>query len=198
MYRGGTSPRCTVTIKEEENMKITVVGRHMSVPADLQELAEKKLAKLDKYFATEEKATVTFSRKRNRENIEITIAAANTLFRCETDDETFRNAIDRAVDTIDRQIRKNKTKLEKRMRAQGAAVAKGITEMADELSEATDFVVRRKEFTLKPMSVEEAILQMNLLGHEFFVFKDDQSGDTCVVYARRDGDYGLIVPEHKE
>ncbi len=195
MYRGGTSPRCTVTIKEEENMKITVVGRHMSVPADLQELAEKKLAKLDKYFATEEKATVTFSRKRNRENIEITIAAANTLFRCETDDETFRNAIDRAVDTIDRQIRKNKTKLEKRMRAQGAAVAKGITEMADELSEATDFVVRRKEFTLKPMSVEEAILQMNLLGHEFFVFKDDQSGDTCVVYARRDGDYGLIVPD---
>ena len=98
-------------------MKITVVGRHMSVPADLQELAEKKLAKLDKYFATEEKATVTFSRKRNRENIEITIAAANTLFRCETDDETFRNAIDRAVDTIDRQIRKNKTKLEKRLRA---------------------------------------------------------------------------------
>ena len=195
MYRGGTSPRCTVTIKEEENMKITVVGRHMSVPADLQELAEKKLAKLDKYFATEEKATVTFSRKRNRENIEITIAAANTLFRCETDDETFRNAIDRAVDTIDRQIRKNKTKLEKRMRAQGAAVAKGITEMADELSEATDFVVRRKEFTLKPMSVEEAILQMNLLGHEFFVFKDDHSGDTCVVYARRDGDYGLIVPD---
>ena len=198
MYRRRYVLSVQRTVQEEEIMKITVVGRHMSVPADLQELAEKKLAKLDKYFATEEKATVTFSRKRNRENIEITIAAANTLFRCETDDETFRNAIDRAVDTIDRQIRKNKTKLEKRMRAQGAAVAKGITEMADELSEATDFVVRRKEFTLKPMSVEEAILQMNLLGHEFFVFKDDQSGDTCVVYARRDGDYGLIVPGKKE
>jgi putative sigma-54 modulation protein len=179
-------------------MKITIVGRQMNVWDSTIEMAEKKLAKLDKYFATEEKATVTFSRKRNRENIEITIAAANTLFRCETDDETFRNAIDRAVDTIDRQIRKNKTKLEKRLRAQGAAVAKGITEMADELSEATDFVVRRKEFTLKPMSVEEAILQMNLIGHEFFVFVDDKSGETCVVYARRDGDYGLIVPEHKE
>ena len=191
-------PRHKVTVQEEENMKITVVGRHMSVPNDLQVLAEKKLAKLDKYFATEEKATVTFSRKRNRENIEITIAAANTLFRCETDDATFRNAIDRAVDTIDRQIRKNKTKLEKRLRAQGAAVAAGITEMADELSEATDFVVRRKEFDLKPMSVEEAILQMNLIGHEFFVFQDDKSGETCVVYARRDGDYGLIVPGKKE
>ena len=95
-------------------------------------------------------------------------------------------------------IRKNKTKLEKRLRAQGAAVAAGITEMADELSEATDFVVRRKEFDLKPMSVEEAILQMNLIGHEFFVFQDDKSGETCVVYARRDGDYGLIVPGKKE
>ena len=176
-------------------MKITVVGRHMSVPADLQELAEKKLSKLDKYFATEEKATVTFSRKRNRENIEITIAAANTLFRCETDDETFRNAIDRAVDTIDRQIRKNKTKLEKRLRAQGAAIAAGITDMADELSEATDFVVRRKEFTLKPMSVEEAILQMNLLGHSFFAFTDAVTQDVCVVYKRKEGNYGLIIPE---
>ncbi len=178
-------------------MKITVVGRHMSVPDDLQVLAEKKLAKLDKYFAKEEKATVTFSRKRNRENIEITIAAANTLFRCETDDITFRNAIDRAVDTIDRQIRKNKTKLEKKWRAQGAAVAAGITDMADELSEDSEIIVRRKEFALKPMSVEEAILQMNLLGHEFFVFADESTDQTCVVYARKDGDYGLIVPQKK-
>ena len=97
-------------------MKITVVGRQMSVPEDLRAIAEKKLAKLDRYFAGEESATVTFSKKRSRENIEITIAAQNTIFRCETDDETFRNALDRAVETIDRQIRKNKTKLEKRFR----------------------------------------------------------------------------------
>jgi putative sigma-54 modulation protein len=177
-------------------MKITVVGRHMSVADDLQALAEKKLAKLDKYFSSEGKATVTFSRKRNRENIEITISAANTLFRCETDDTTFRNALDRAVETIDRQIRKNKTKLEKRLRSQAFEVSAAEAERFDyELSETDGVVVRRKEFRLKPMSVEEAILQMNLLGHEFYVFVDDQTEDTCVVYARKDGDYGLIVPE---
>ena len=97
-------------------MKITVVGRQMSIRDDLRELAEKKLSKLDRYFDGEGKATVTFSCKRNRENIEITISAANTLFRCETDGDSFRTAIDRAVETIDRQIRKNKTRLEKRLK----------------------------------------------------------------------------------
>ena len=85
-----------------------------------------------------------------------------------------QTAIDEALESLERQIRKNKTKLEKRLRSQGAAVAAGITEMADELSEATDFVVRRKEFDLKPMSVEEAILQMNMLGHSFFMFKESR------------------------
>lgn len=172
-------------------MKITVVGRQMTVPEDLKALTEKKLKKLDRYFSREEAATVTFSRKRNSENIEITIAAANTLFRCETSDDTFRNALDKAVDTIDRQIRKNKTRLEKRLRQTGF-----VPPMPeDELSESSDKVVRRKSFKLVPMSVEEAILQMNLLGHGFYLFEDADTGLTCVVYARKDGDYGLIVPE---
>lgn len=173
-------------------MKITVVGRQMSVPEDLRAIAEKKLAKLDRYFAGEESATVTFSKKRSRENIEITIAAQNTIFRCETDDETFRNALDRAVETIDRQIRKNKTKLEKRFRKSNF-----IPDIPaeDELTETQDLVVRRKEFQIKPMSVEEAILQMNLLGHQFYLFTDADTNETCVVYARRDGGYGLIVGE---
>ena len=171
-------------------MKITAVGRQMSVPEDIKELAEKKLSKLDKYFSREESATVTFSRKHNRDYIEVTIAAANTIFRCETSDETFRNALDRAVDTIDRQIRKNKTRLEKRLRKNAFQVAP-----EEELSESTEKIVRTKTFRLKPMSVDEAILQMNLLGHQFFVFQDEASGDTCVVYSRKDGDYGLIVPE---
>ncbi|MCQ2354987.1 MAG: ribosome-associated translation inhibitor RaiA [Clostridia bacterium] len=173
-------------------MKITVVGRQMSVTEDLRTLAEKKLAKLDKYFESEEKATVTFSRKRNRENIEITIAAANTLFRCETDDETFRNAIDRAVDTIDRQIRKNKTKLEKRLRKNAFAPTEIPVEQG---AEDDENVVRYKTYSVRPMSVEDAILQLSLLGHEFFVFVDADTMKTCVVYARRDGGYGLLTPE---
>ncbi len=179
-------------------MKITFVGRHMSVPEDLKALLDKKLSKFDRYFNDEADATVTFSRKRNRENIEITISAGGTLFRCETDDETFRNAIDHAIDTIDRQIRKNKTRLAKRLRpdAFASAVDALPVDMAEEEPEDAEFVIRRKSFQLKPMSVEEAILQMNLLGHEFFVFSDADTDEVCVVYARRDGDYGLITP-HK-
>ncbi len=173
-------------------MKITVVGRQMSVSEDLKQLAEKKLSKLDRFFPDEENATVTFSRKRDRENIEITISAANTLFRCETDDETFRNAMDRGVDTIERQIRKNKTRLEKRLRR---TVPADWGDPSDETHETEEFRIRRKYFKFKPMSAEEAILQMQLLGHEFFVFEDEASGDTCVVYARHDGDFGLISPE---
>ncbi len=175
-------------------MKITVVGRQMSVRDDLRELAEKKLSKLDRYFDVEGKATVTFSRKRNRENIEITISAANTLFRCETDDETFRTAIDRAIDTIDRQIRKNKTRLEKRLK-KSAFEDIGALPLEPVETDDGDFEIRRKSFPFKPMSPEEAILQMNLLGHSFFVFIDDVTEDTCVVYSRKDGNYGLIVPE---
>lgn len=180
--------------QEDEYMKITVVGRQMSIRDDLRELAEKKLSKLDRYFDGEGKATVTFSRKRNRENIEITISAANTLFRCETDDETFRNAIDRAVDTIDRQIRKNKTRLEKRLKRSAFEDIGALPAEQVEVDDG-DFEIRRKSFPFKPMSPEEAILQMNLLGHSFFVFIDDVTEDTCVVYSRKDGNYGLIVPE---
>lgn len=179
-------------------MKIMFNCRQTNVNDSIKELVENKLSKLDKYFGKEASANVTFSRKRDLEAIEVTISYDGTLFRSETEDKFYRDALDKTIDTIERQIRKNKTKLEKRLRAQGAAIAAGITDMADELSEATDFVVRRKEFDLKPMSVEEAILQMNLIGHEFFVFQDDKSGETCVVYARRDGDYGLIVPGKKE
>ena len=170
-------------------MKITFVGRHMSVPEDMKDLLEKKLAKFDRYFSDEPDATVTFSRKRNRENIEVTISAGGTLFRCETDDETFRNAIDHAVDTIDRQIRRNKTRLAKRLRPDAFSAAAGALPADDNI------VIRHKSFQLKPMSVEEAILQMNLLGHEFFMFSDAETGDACVVYTRRDGDYGLITPQ---
>ena len=174
-------------------MKITVVGRQMSVPDDIRALAEKKLAKLDKYFSNEGSATVTFSRKRNNENIEITISAANTLFRSETSDETFRNALDKAVDNIDRQIRKNKTRLEKKMRSSISFPAP--EEPAAPQEEELLFDVRTKSFPLKPMTVDEAILQMNLLGHSFYLFFDAQSEETCAVYKRRDGAYGLIVPQ---
>ncbi len=172
-------------------MKINIIGRQMSVSDTQKALVEKKLALLDKYFDEEGNATVTFSRKRNKKNLELTILAAGTIFRCEVDDETFANALDRSIDTIERQIRKNKTRLEKRLRT---GVFDENTVDDNDYEEEPEFKIRVKEFYFKPMSVEEAILQMNLLGHQFFVFEDSESGDTCVVYSRKDGSYGLIVP----
>ncbi len=175
-------------------MKITVVGRHMTVDENLKSLVAKKLSRFDKYFVNEGEATVTFSRKRNKENLEITINAASTLFRSEVDDETFQNALDRSIEAIERQIRKNKTRLSKRLR-EGVFDEPGFSYSESVEEEESEFVIRTKSFKLKPMSAEEAILQMNLLGHQFFVFEDQDSGDHCVVYARKDGAYGLIVPE---
>ena len=171
-------------------MKITIVGRQMNVWDSTKEMAEKKLERLDKYFGSEASATVTFSCKRERDSVEITIHGANTIFRAEVDDTTFQNAMDRCVEAIDRQIRKNKTRLEKRFKENEFV----LPDFGEELDEDPEFIVRNKEFELFPMTVEEAIMQMNLLGHQFFVFFNDETGNVCVVYARKDGTYGLINP----
>lgn len=171
-------------------MKITIVGRQMNVWDEMKALIEDKLSKLDKYFGDECSATATLSSKHNKKCLEITIVSAGTIFRSEIQDETFRNALDRALYSIERQIRKNKTRLSKRLRAD--AFDYGIIDTGEDFDEEPEFNIRRKSFAIKPMSVEEAIMQMNLLDHEFFVYKDDSSDEVCVVYKRRDGDYGLI------
>ena len=171
-------------------MKVTIVGRQMNVWDEMKSTIETKLAKLDKYFNDECNATVTLSSRKNGKCLEITILSAGTIFRSEVQDETFRNALDRAVYTIERQIRKNKTRLAKRLRS--GAFDQGIIDTGEDFEEEAEFAIRRKCFTIKPMSVEEAIMQMNLLGHEFFVFKDDSTDKVCVVYKRHDATYGLI------
>ena len=176
-------------------MKITTVGRQMQVPEDLKELVAKKLAKLDKYFYDEGNATVTFSKRRTKERLEVTISASNTLFRGEAEENTFRDALDRDIEVIERQIRKFKTRLGKRIRE---AAFTAPDPVFDSVEEEKEFVIHKKEFYFKPMSVEEAIMQMNLLDHNFYVFEDSSTGDTCVVYARKDGEYGLIVPTKEE
>ena len=175
-------------------MKITIVCRQMTVADDIKALVTKKLERLDKYFSKEGDATVTFSKKRNFETLEITINAAGTLFRSEVDDASFKNALDRSIDNIERQIRKNKTRLAKRLR-EGVFSEAPSYGPPIEPEEDEEMIIRTKSFVLKPMSAEEAILQMNLLGHQFFMFEDQDSGDTCVVYSRKDGAYGLIIPE---
>lgn len=176
-------------------MKVTIIGRQMNVWEEMKATINDKLSKLDKYFGDDAEATVTLSSKRNLKSLEITITAYGTIFRSETDDDTFRNALDRSIYSIERQIRKNKTRLSKKLRS--GAFDEGIFDTGEDYEEDKEFNIRTKSFYFKPMSVEEAIMQMNLLDHEFFVFRDAETEDVCVVYKRRDGDYGLIVPSEE-
>ncbi len=171
-------------------MRINIVGRQMNVWDEMKSTIEAKLQKLDKYFTDECSATVTLSTRKSTKRLEITIMNDGTIFRSEVEYETFRNALDRAIYTIERQIRKNKTRLSRKLRS--GAFDHGIFETGEELEEEAEFIIRRKSFPIKPMSVEEAIMQMNLLGHDFFVFKDDTLKAICVVYKRHDNTYGLI------
>lgn len=168
-------------------MIINYVGRQLSVPEDFKPIAEAKLQKFDKFFRDEPTATVKLSAIKNRERVEVTISAGGMFYRGEETEETFRNALDLAVESIERQIRKNKTKLEKRLRD-----SLSIENLAEEIDDEP--IIKTKTFDLRPMTSEEAILQMNLLGHNFFVYSDFATGEVNIVYRRNDGDYGLIIP----
>ncbi|MBR3878787.1 MAG: ribosome-associated translation inhibitor RaiA [Clostridia bacterium] len=179
-------------------MKINIIGRQLTVYEDTKEMITEKLSKLDKYFGDVGNATVSLSHKRNLSTLEITIKASGTLFRSEVDAESFRDAMDKSIDNIERQIRKNKSKLRKKLR-EGIIPDSEIAAASlqpEEETEQPDLIIRKKKFEYTPMYPEEAIMQMNLIGHTFFVFNDASTGKTCVVYTRKDGNYGLIEPEN--
>ena len=152
-------------------MKINIIGRQLNVYDDTKEMINEKLSKLDKYFGDEANATVTLTHKRNLSTMEVTIKAASTLFRSEVDADSFRDALDKSIDNIERQIRKNKTKLRKKLR-EGIIPDGEIAAPVPEEAEESDIIIRTKKFEYTPMSPEEAVMQMNLLGHTFFVFND--------------------------
>ena len=172
-------------------MKFTFIEKKMAPSDSLRAYAEKKVSKIDRLFRTESEANVTFS-------TEITIKNNGTFFRAHETTSDMYASVDSAVATIVRQIRKNKTRLAKKLR-DGALEREVQPEYvpADDAVEAGAFeVVRRKRFPIKPMSVEEAILQMDLLEHTFFVFRDVAAdGAVSVVYRRKNGGYGLISDE---
>ena len=164
----------------------------MSVRESLVTLIEKKLARFDKFFGDDAEAFITCKTRKGEKIIEITIPYAGAVFRAEEESDTFITALDRATEGLERQIRKNKTRLEKRMRSGAFVIDEGDD---DEFTEEGDFEIRVKSFPFKPMSPEEAILQMNLLGHSFFAFTDAETSEVAVVYRRKDGGYGMIVQE---
>ena len=181
-------------------MKFVFTDKKVNIPNYIHNYAEKKVGKLDRYFKEDATAAITFSIEKDRNQVEVTIRSSGTIFRVSESTADMRASIDAAVATLERQIRKNKTRLEKRLR-QGAFErtldASEITSFApDEPEEGEYRIVRSKTFPIKPMSRDEAILQMNLLGHSFFAFKDEEAGGAfAVVYRRYDGDYGIIEDE---
>lgn len=172
-------------------MNITVTGRQMTVSDSLKEKVGKKLAKYDRFFPKGADVHVTFKKVRDKECLEITINQNGILFRGEEVSDTFENALDSSIEAIDRQIRKNKTRLEKRNK-EGLIDFSAFDDNSED--EEAEFNIRVKQFYFKPMTPEEAIMQMNLLGHSFFVFNNAETEETCVVYKKKDNNYGMIVP----
>ena len=173
-------------------MKFTFTEKRLDATPAMKEYAEKKISKIDKYFKTESEAFVTFSTERGRYIAEVTIKNNGMFYRVKETTGDMCASIDSAVATIERQIRKNKTRLEKRLRTD--AFERVVVPMVDDEPEEEFRVVRNKRFSIQPMGVQEAILQMNLLEHEFFAFRNADAGDAfAVVYKRNDGGYGLIL-----
>ena len=193
------NPERQILKKDGTTMNINIIGKQVTIRDDMKALAEKKLAKFDRYFPEGADAVVTVRREeKDQLRVETTISVGGTLFRAEESSSEFKNALTRCVELIEGQIRKNKTRLEKRMKTSFAAAEAAMAVDSAPVPEEGELEIRKKTFLMKPMTPEEAILQMNLLGHTFYVFEDAENGEMCVVYKRNAGSYGLIVPDKQK
>lgn len=173
-------------------MKYIYTGKGMEVTDTLKARVEKKLGKFERYFRDEPEVTVRFKLQKGARNIvEITVVVGGLILRAEECSNDMYMSIDRAVEKLERQIRRHRTKLEKRIRP--AELEPAAEE--EPVEEPSYDVVRIKRFGVKPMSVEDAIAQMELLGHDFFLFLNEEIDTLCVLYRRHDGSYGLLQPE---
>ena len=174
-------------------MNITITARKTSVRDSFKERIDRKLAKLDRFFDDSANAIVTVTNEGDRETVEVTIQARGMFYRAEKTTSDRFDSLEAVVDSLFRQIVKNKDRLGKRLRENAFDPQYLEAGEENESPEGTYHVERVKRFALRPMSVEEAILQMNLLGHSFFAFKNEDAGGAfAVVYRRNEGDYGII------
>ena len=175
-------------------MKFQYSEKKVKLPGNVHAYAEKKVMKLARYFDENAEALVTFSVEKNRNNVELTVHGAGTWFRARESTSDMFASIDAAVGTIEGQIRKNKTRLARRLKQDAFVRSAEETSFVPDETEEPQDIVRIKRFHMQPMNRDEAVLQMNLLGHNFFAFRDADSDDAfAVVYKRNDGGYGLIV-----
>ena len=181
-------------------MAITVRGKNIEITPALKDYVEKRIDRVAKYFEQPGEVTAFLTVEKGRHIVEVTVSVGGILLRGEESTQDMYTSIDLVIDKLERQIGKYKTKLAKRMRngggfraevaAAAAASSAALTELEDEAQ-----VVKTKRFAIKPMAVEEAIMQMNLIHHDFYVFSNAETEEVNVVYRRKDGRYGLIEPE---
>lgn len=174
-------------------MKITYTARKVNLKDNFKELCEKKLAKFQKIFSEDAEASVVVTLYKNRQTVEVTVKDNDMVFRAEDTQDEMNDALDKVVDILGRQMRKNKTRLARRLRDNTADFAVLLPE--EDIEDEKEFDIRTKTIPIKPVSVEEAILQMNMLDHDFFVFINAETDETNVVYKRKNNTYGLLEPE---
>ena len=174
-------------------MKIRIIEKKYNATEKMKEKMGKKLSRFDNFFDETSEAQVVLIKEKEREICEITIHAKDTIFRVEQTTRDMYESFDECIENLKKQIRKYKTKLEKRFKGKKIeAIDWEPYDFQDEYSEEDFNIIKTKTISVKPMFVEEAILQMNLLNHQFYIFKNAESGLTDIVYKRKDGDYGLI------
>lgn len=182
------------THQGDDFMKFNTITKKFTLDKSTGDYLEKKLSRLDKYFKDESEARIVIGTVKDKEYVEASIYAGGMIYRAEVTETDAKTAIDEIVDIIERQIRKNKTRLEKKIKRD--AVLDNILLSGDSYVGGEDTseykIVKTKRFQVKPMTAEEAVLQMKLLGHSFFVFKNVDTDEMNVVYERKDGKFALI------
>ena len=174
-------------------MKIVYTARKVNLRDNFKERVEKKLKKLEKLFSEEAVVNVVVTLEKNRQTVEITIRDRGIVYRAESTMPEMNDALDRVMDILVRQIRKNKARLEKRLKT--GSINDIIAGIPEEDAQEDEYrVVRTKQVIVKPLTVEEAILEMNLINHDFFMFINAETNDVNVVYRRKNGDYGVLEP----
>lgn len=175
-------------------MKTTITAKKMQIPQNFTEYAQTKIdAKLSKFFGDDAEARIVMAERKNEIVIELTVRYNSMLFRAERTAVDKNAALDDAIDKIIRQIRKNKTKVEKKLK--DTAFKEAFTEPVDD--QANYEIIKHKKFKMRPMDIEEAILRMNMLGHEFFMFTNAATGEINVVYKRDEGNYAVLEPDNQ-
>lgn len=174
-------------------MKVNIYGKNMQLTEALKEATIKKIKRLDKFFQQDVEAKVVLSIERNDQKVEVTIPFNGRIARVEESSDDMYNSIDEAVESLEQQLRKYKTKLQDKRQSSESIKFDNFESLDDEENEFK--VVKTKRFAIKPMNIEEAVLQMDLLKHNFFVFLNADSEEVNVVYKRKDNNYGLIEPE---